>query len=147
MSTSGVRAFFECSQISDIALHEPEVGMPVEVDTGVAGVLREVENRDGVAAVQQCGHQVRSDEAVAACHDDIGHSCSFISVWVDESPISRLSADPLVDEAGGAHGRRVEAVASVEEHAPGLPSGPRAGSAGSGGTLGAPRGPPRHRHP
>src|SRR5262249_51831482 len=72
---------FECGQISDIAPHEPEVGMPVEANIAVAGVLCEVENRDGVSAAQQCGDQVRSDEAVAACHDDIGHECSFISTY------------------------------------------------------------------
>ena len=79
MSTPGVRAFSRAAQIGDIALHEPEVGVPVEVDTAVAGVLCEVENRDRISAVQQCGDQVRSDEAVAARHDDIGHICSFIS--------------------------------------------------------------------
>ena len=74
----GSQGFFERGQIGDIALDEPEVGMPVEVDAAVAGVLGEVENRDRVSAIQQCGHQVRSDETVAARHDDIGHICSFV---------------------------------------------------------------------
>ena len=77
----GRQRSFERADIGDIALHEPEVGMPVEVDTGVAGVLCEVENRDRVSTAQQCGDQVRSDEAVAACHDDIGHECSFLYIW------------------------------------------------------------------
>ena len=72
----------DSTEISDIALHEPKVEMPVEVDTAITGVLGEVEYRDGVATVQQRGHQVRSDEAVAAGHDDIGHSFSFVYVSV-----------------------------------------------------------------
>ena len=75
---TGSQGFFECRQIGDVALHEPEVGVPVEVDTAVAGVLGEIENRHRVPAVQQCGDQVRSDKAVAACHDDIGHIYSLI---------------------------------------------------------------------
>ena len=70
---TGSQGFFECGQIGDVALHEPEVGVPVEVDAGVAGVLGEVEDRDGVSTVQQCGDQVRSDQAIAARHDDIRH--------------------------------------------------------------------------
>jgi hypothetical protein len=114
---AGSQGFRERGQIGDIALHEPEAGMPVKVDTGVAGVLCEVEDRDGVSAVQQCGDQVRSDEAVATCHDDIGHESSFIS-WVYVRRSARLSANALVDKAGGAHRRWVEAVPSIEEHAP-----------------------------
>ena len=80
MSTPGVKASSSARQISDVALHEPEVGVSVEVDAAVAGVLCEVKNRDRVSAVQQCRDQVRSDEAVAACHYDIGHVCSFLAM-------------------------------------------------------------------
>ena len=48
---TGSQCFFECGQISDVALHEPEVGVPVKVNAGVAGVLCEVEDGDGVSAV------------------------------------------------------------------------------------------------
>ena len=78
---TGSQGFFQRAQIGDVALHEPEVGMPVEVDAGVAGVLGEVEHRDRVAAVQQCGDQVRPDQAVAARHDDIRHIRSFVSMY------------------------------------------------------------------
>ena len=75
---AGYQRLRERTDIGDIALNEPEVGMPVEVNARIAGVLGEVENRDRVSTVQQCGDQMRSDEAVTARHDDIGHLSSFL---------------------------------------------------------------------
>ena len=72
------QGLFEGAEVGDVALHEPEVGVPVEVDAGVAGVLDRVDHRDRVPALQQRRHQVRSDQAVAARDDDVGHVRSFV---------------------------------------------------------------------
>ena len=105
--------------------------MRVEVDTAVTGVLREVEDRDGVSAAPATPRPSvirRSRSRPLRRHWTYSLFHSHISVR------RLLSADAFVDEAGRTHFSRVETVSSIEEHAIGLPRVRRAEPEGSGGT-------------
>ena len=69
---------FECGHIGDITLDETESGVVIEVDAGVPGVFCDVKHRHGVVALQQCGHQMGTDQAVAAGDDNMRHGHSFV---------------------------------------------------------------------
>src|SRR5260370_31870528 len=59
---TGRQRSFEGTDISDIARHEPEVGVSVKVDTAVAGVVLEIEKPGRSSTGQQSGSQDRIDE-------------------------------------------------------------------------------------